>query len=126
MYLRWSSDQNPIIKLVESKAKLTPLDQKGDAVKSEVCGAVFASRLKRYLRGTAESRLESGSILSTARQSLVQSKENYGYQTFFANRIGEIQSNSRVQDWWWIPSPQNIADLITRGGGPKHLDEDSE
>lgn len=31
--LRWESDQGPIIRLVESKAKQTPLDQKGDAVK---------------------------------------------------------------------------------------------
>lgn len=34
--------------LVEAKAKLTPLDPLGEAVKSEVCGAVFAARLKRY------------------------------------------------------------------------------
>ncbi len=48
MYLRWNSDQGPIIRLVESMAKLTPLDQKGDAVKAEMCGAVFASQLKKY------------------------------------------------------------------------------
>lgn len=43
LYLRWGSDQDPTIRLVESKAKLTPLDQKGEAVKAEICGAVFAS-----------------------------------------------------------------------------------
>ncbi len=45
LYLRWNSNQGSIIRLVESKAKLTPLDQKGDVIKAEVCGAVFASRL---------------------------------------------------------------------------------
>lgn len=58
MYLRWNTDQGPIIRLVESKAKLTPLDQKGDAVKAEMCGAVFASRLKKYFE--QHSRIVSG------------------------------------------------------------------
>lgn len=58
MYLRWSSNQSPIIRLVESKAKLTPLDQKGDAVKAEVCGAVFASRLKRYFERHSQIKVE--------------------------------------------------------------------
>lgn len=35
--------------LVESKAKLTPLDWKGDAVKAEVCGAVITTRLKGHM-----------------------------------------------------------------------------
>lgn len=34
MYLRWNSDQGPIIRLVESKAKLSPLDHTDDAVSS--------------------------------------------------------------------------------------------
>ncbi|XP_059209564.1 uncharacterized protein LOC131988465 [Centropristis striata] len=34
MYLRWNSDKGPIIRLVESKAKLTPLDQRGEAGKA--------------------------------------------------------------------------------------------
>ncbi|KAL1249502.1 hypothetical protein QQF64_020507 [Cirrhinus molitorella] len=42
LYLRWSTNQRVEVRLVESKAKLTPLDQKGDAVKAEICGAVFA------------------------------------------------------------------------------------
>ncbi len=30
-----------------------------------------------------------------------------------------------MKDWWWIPSDLNIADIITRGGSPKDLKEDS-
>lgn len=53
-------------------------------------------------------------------------RESYGYQTFFANRIGEIQSNTNIRDWWWIPGLVSIADIITRGAsewqsGPKFL-----
>ncbi|XP_060777189.1 uncharacterized protein LOC132886503 [Neoarius graeffei] len=127
MYLRWCSSQGPIVRLVESKAKLTPLDQKGDAVKAKVCGAVFASRLKKYFEAHCRIQVEKWFHFVDSQTVLgAIQRESYGYQTFFANRIGEIQSNSQVQDWWWVPGPQNIADLITRGGGPKDLDEDSE
>lgn len=48
LYLWWACDHGPTVRLVESKAKLTPLDHKGEAVKAELCGAVFAARLKKY------------------------------------------------------------------------------
>ena len=51
-------------------------------------------------------------------------RDSYGYQTFFANRVGEIQKSTSVEDWRWIPVEQNIADIITRGGSPEDLKED--
>ncbi|KAI3368130.1 hypothetical protein L3Q82_007861 [Scortum barcoo] len=50
LYLRWSCSHGVVVKLVESKAKLTPLNHKGDPVKVEMCGAVFAARLKSYFQ----------------------------------------------------------------------------
>lgn len=44
LYLWWACDQGVTVRLVESKAKLTPLDHKGDAVKAELCGAVFTTK----------------------------------------------------------------------------------
>ncbi|KAL1249501.1 hypothetical protein QQF64_020506 [Cirrhinus molitorella] len=41
-------------------------------------------------------------------------RDSYGYQTFFANRVGEIQKAGPVNEWWWIPGDVNIADIITR------------
>lgn len=127
MYLRWNSSQGPVIRLVESKAKLTPLDQRGDAVKAEMCGAVIASRLKRYFERNSRIQVDrwyhfvdSQTILGAIQ------RDSYGYQSFFANRIGEIQGNTRIQDWWWVSGSQNIADGITRGTTPQELDEGSE
>ncbi len=48
-YFRWETEQGILVRLVEPKAKLTPLDQKGEPVKAEVCGAVFAARLRKYI-----------------------------------------------------------------------------
>ena len=41
-------------------------------------------------------------------------KESYGFKTFTATRIGEIQENSEPAEWFWIPSGMNPADMITR------------
>lgn len=112
---------------MESKAKLTPLDQKGDAVKAEMCGAVFASRLRKYFELHSRLQVERWYHLVDSQTVLgAIQRESYGYQTLFANRIGEIQNNTRIQDCWWIPGPHNIADVITRGVSPQDLDEDSE
>ncbi|KAL1254332.1 hypothetical protein QQF64_016561 [Cirrhinus molitorella] len=52
-------------------------------------------------------------------------RDSYGYHTFFANRIGEIQKAGSVEDWWWIPGDRNVADLITRRATPEDLKEES-
>ena len=127
LYLRWETENGVIVRLVESKAKLTPLDQKGDVIKAELCGAVFAIRLKKYFEKHCHITVshwvhfvDSQTILGAIQ------KDSYGYQTFFANRIGEIQMAGPVEDWKWIHGNHNIADIVTRGATPEELDKASE
>lgn len=127
LYLRWELPQGVTIRLVESKARLTPLDHRGDAVKAEVCGAVYAARLKKYFQKHCRICVDRWYHLVDSQTVLgAVQRESYGFQTFFANRIGEIQGSTNVQDWWWIPGPLNIADIISRGAGPEELDEGTE
>lgn len=114
------------MKLVESKAKLTPLDQRGDVIKAELCGVVFTTRLKKYLEKHCRTKgdqwihfVDSQTILAAIQ------KDSYGVQTFFANRIGEIQKAGHVEDWRWIEGRLNIADMLTRGATPEELNEGS-
>lgn len=126
MYLMWSTNQGCEIRLVESKAKLTPLDQKGDAVKAEICCAVFAARLRRYIEKHSRLEIERWFHLVDSQTVLgAIQRDSYGYQSFFANRVGEIQKAGRVDDWWWIPGELNVADIITRGAAPEDLKENS-
>lgn len=72
------------LRLVESK--LTPLDHKGHAVKAEICGAVYAARLKKYFQKHCRIRVERWYHLVDSQTVLgVIQRESYGYQTFFAN-----------------------------------------
>nr|XP_054587186.1 uncharacterized protein LOC129152930 [Nothobranchius furzeri] len=127
MYLRWSCSHGAVVRLAESKAKLTPLDHKGDPVKAEMCGAVFAARLKTYIQKHCHNQVKKLYHLIDSQTVLgAIQRESYGFQTFFANRVDDIQSSTDIQDWWWIPGPANIADVITRGASPNALTDDSE
>lgn len=127
LYLRWNCTNGVSVRLVESKAKLTPLNRNGDPVKAEICGAVFAARLKTYFQKHCRIKVEQWFHFVDSQTVLgAIQRESYGYQTFFANRVGEIQSSTNVQDWWWIPGSVNIADILTRGVSPAYLTEDSE
>ena len=124
--MRWETSDGVVTRLVESKAKLTPLDQKGDVVKAEVCGAVFVTRLKGYVlkHGRLDVEKWYHFIDSQTVLGAIQ-RESYGFQTFFANRVGEIQKAGPVTDWWWIPGEVDIADLVMRGCSPELLGENS-
>uniref|UniRef100_G3Q1I0 Reverse transcriptase domain-containing protein n=1 Tax=Gasterosteus aculeatus TaxID=69293 RepID=G3Q1I0_GASAC len=125
-YFRWETKQGILVRLIESKAKLTPLDQKGEAVKAEVCGAVFAARLRKYIEKHSRIQVKRWLHLLDSQTVLgAIQRDSYGYQTFFANRVGEIQKSTSVGDWRWIPGEQNIADLVTRGATPEDLKENS-
>ncbi|XP_060757417.1 methyltransferase-like protein 23 isoform X2 [Neoarius graeffei] len=122
LYLRWSCSHGVVVRLVEAKAKLTPLDHKGDLVKAEMCGAVFAARLKNYFQKHCRIEVKRWYHLVDSQTILgAIQRESYGYQTFYANRVGEIQSSTDIRDWWWIPGAENIADIITRGASPDDL-----
>lgn len=62
MYPRWNVDQGLVVRLVESKVKLTPLDHRGDAVKAERYGAVFSLTSKTLLLNTMYCLLSTGEM----------------------------------------------------------------
>lgn len=125
-YLGWETEQGILVWLVESKAKLMPLDQKGEPVKAEVCGAVCAARLRKYIEKHSRMQVECWLHLLDSQTVLgAIQRDSYGYQKFFAHRVGEIQKSTSVEDWRWILGEQNIADLVTRGATLEDLIEDS-
>ena len=42
-------------------------------------------------------------------------KESHGFNTFAANRIGEVHRNTKKENWYWIEGELNIADITSRG-----------
>ena len=52
-------------------------------------------------------------------------KESYGFNTFAATRVGEVQQNTSPKEWFWMESKYNIADWLTRGKKPNEINLDS-
>ena len=48
-------------------------------------------------------------------------RESYGFNTFAATRIGEIQEGTNIADWYWTEGKHNIADLLMRGKKPSDI-----
>ena len=51
--------------------------------------------------------------------------ESDGYSTFAANRIGEVHDTTERENWYWVESELNVADLTTRECSSSDLDEES-
>ncbi|KAJ8398913.1 hypothetical protein AAFF_G00418210 [Aldrovandia affinis] len=87
---------------------------------------IYATRLRKYVERHSRLQIEHWIHLVDSRTVLgAIQRESYGYQSFFANRIGEIQKVGSPTEWWWIPGECNVADIITRGAAPEELSEDS-
>jgi len=127
-YIRWEmSNGNFSSRLVASKSRMAPIKIL-DIVRIELCGALLSARL----RGTIEKELKLNceKILHIIDSEIVHAMINrgsYGFNTFEANRLGEIQRTTKAAEWMWIEGKPwlNVADVATRGSRPSELDSDS-
>ena len=125
-YCHWETNDGYSSQLVASKNKVAPM-KIVDIVKLELCGALFSARLRAFLE--KELPLNILKLLHIVDSEIVKamiSKESYGFNTFAANRIGEIQQLTDKSEWYWIPGKLNIADMITHGGKAKDVSESSD
>ena len=122
-YARWKvEDALYESNLIASKNRITPL-KRITTVRSELCGAVLGSRLKVFIE--KESRLKYKKVFFITDSKIVQAmvhKESYGFNTYVAVRIGEIQESADPQTWYWVDGKLNLSDWLTRGKAPCELD----
>ncbi|CAB4037832.1 Hypothetical predicted protein, partial [Paramuricea clavata] len=93
----------------------------------ELCAAVLNKRLIAFIEGISRYQFSGGYyhiVDSQIVRAMIQ-KETYGFNTFAATRIGEIQEGTIPADWYWIKGDFNIADWITRGKKPSEIGPDS-
>ena len=91
-------------------------------VRLELCGAVVGKRLACFIEDEIRYRIKKRYFIVDSQivRSMIR-KESYGFKTFAAARIGEIQQATKVDDWYWLEGKLNISDFITRGRKPSDL-----
>ena len=101
--------------LILAKNRLAPI-KTISIDRIELCGAVFSKRIKVFLQEQCRSTFERcyHIVDSQIVHAMIQ-RESYGFNTFAATRIGEIQEGTNIADWYWTEGKHNIADLLTFG-----------
>ena len=125
-YVRWQLAIGKFTSnLIAVKSRVTPI-RKITIVRIELNGALLSKRLSAFIK--KESLLvfskEFFIVDSEIVRAMVQ-KESYGFNTFAAIRVGEIQEGTSPSDWYWVEGKLNIADCTTRGKSPQDLNEES-
>ena len=109
-------------RLIMAKAKLSAVLKKGETVRNELSGSVFACRLKDFIVKQSGVIFSHCVLLIDSKivQFMIQ-KSSYGYGTFAGLRVGELQQKINPKNCLHICSDDNIADVLTRGASPVQL-----
>ena len=126
-YVRWELNNGKYeARLLAAKSRVAPL-KTTTIVKLELSAGLLAKRLRFTIEDAF--KLEFSRVIHIIDSQIVKamiSKESYGFNTFAATRIGEIQTSTTEDEWSWVESKDNIADIISRGATVSDLGNDSQ
>ena len=108
-----------------SKNRLSPMKQI-TIPRIELNGCVMSCRVRQTIE--TELGIEFESVIHLTDSSIVLSQitnESIRFNVFVANRLSEIQTKSKVSEWFWVSSENNVADLTTRFLSPEELNSES-
>lgn len=113
-YWRWINNNNINVAFVASKCRVAPV-KPTTVPRLELQAALLAARL-------AETVLKEHKMLVVQRYFWCDSttvihwikNSTRSYKTFVANRLGEIDELTRADEWRYVPTKLNVADLATR------------
>ena len=115
-YARWELDDGTVeCKLISGKSRVAP-KKKQTIPRLELLGALTAVRLAAQIQDSF--RFKFGQVKYFTDSSCVLGmikSETHTLAEFVANRVAEIKNKSNTnEDWFWIPTDKNPADLGTR------------
>ncbi|GFR09963.1 uncharacterized protein TNCT_373021 [Trichonephila clavata] len=123
VFLRIECDNKVKIKLVQAKSRVAPL--KKDPItktknemsipKLELLAAVIGTRLVQSVKTSLNIHSIQTFYWTDSKVVLCWIKNSGTWKTFVRNRIKEIHSSSSKEDWYYVPSQMNAADIASRG-----------
>ena len=121
-YVRWTLTNGTFAaQLIATKNRIA-LVKIIDIVRLELTGPVLSKRLRTLFQ--KESRYTFSAVYHIVDRKIVEaviSKNSYGFNTYAANRIGEIQQDTDPCEWFLTAGRLKIEDWLTRGKSPGEL-----
>ncbi len=118
-YARYMNDQGLIIcSIIMAKSRLTPLNNSTlcTVPRIELNSAKLAIKVQQILHRELEISFDSEYFWSDSSTVLKYINSETGrFKRFVSNRVAYIRSNSKPQQWHYVPTNRNPADLISRG-----------
>ena len=123
IYLRYQLENEKYdTMLVVSKSRVAPLEKPNSSrytvPRLELLGCLILSRLMETVRNALKSDIDilQSRYYTDSTINLYRIKGlNKEFKQFVRNRLQEIRSKSRIEDWYYVPTNLNPSDLPTRG-----------
>ena len=117
-YLRIISDTGIQVSIICGRIRVAPLKPL-TIPRLELQAAVMGVRIASTTKQEVEFSIASTHIWSDSQTVLCWLRsETRRFKTFVSNRVGEILEASEVEQWRWVPTDLNPADLATRASSP--------
>ncbi|XP_062717003.1 uncharacterized protein LOC134292164 [Aedes albopictus] len=125
-YFRLEVGETVQVAFVSSKTKVAPL-KTISIPRLELKAAVLGTRMLNTIKDQHTFPIARQIIWSDAGVCLawIRSKNHRRYHQFVSVRVGEILMATDPQDWRWIPSKINVADLATKWKNGPQLSMDN-
>ena len=121
-YLRHVHPEGVKVSMLLAKAKLGPAKRE-TVPRMELMSAVLCSRLACKVRECLPCDIEREVYFLDSKVALgmIQNSKSL-LKEFIGIRVSEVRSKTKLKDWAWVPSEENIADISSRGSSPRDLD----
>ena len=121
-YVRiWSKTGSIHVQLLAAKASLT--QPRTITIPSiELCSASMAVKADEVLRNELGLDVLPSTFWSDSKVALSYiRREFHRLRVFVANRVAHIRSNTTVDQWKYVPTGENPADVLSRGCSPNAM-----
>ncbi|XP_062533380.1 uncharacterized protein LOC134202389 [Armigeres subalbatus] len=115
VYFRLQSDRGVRVALVGAKTKVAPMKTLSIPrleLKAAILGVRFMETIQTFHEFPISRRYcwtDSGTVLAW-----IRSHDHRRFHKFVAVRVGEILTSTEVNEWKWVPTKLNVADLATK------------
>ena len=110
-------------RLLVSKSRVAPLKYTS-IPRLELTAATISVKMSVMLKKEIQMKITKERFWTDSQVVLGYLRnQKKKFKIFVTNRVQMIKNNSNIDDWYYVPSKENPADIASRGGGASKLEQ---